>query len=104
MAQIVKLLLRWFDWRDALRYIAAETPQEVYRDRYLKSFRWLVIRTARRCIAFGVCQKCFARWGSQAHHDSYRHRGKPGIKSLILEALDTRWLCDGCHREEHGRK
>ena len=103
MAQIVSLILKWFDWRDLLRYIAAQTPREVYRDRYLKSVRWLVIRTCRKHLALGVCQGCRVRWGNQAHHLTYVNKNKPGIENWLPELMDTMWLCEECHRRAHNK-
>lgn len=72
-----------------------------YREVYLTSMRWRLLRALRRLLDGGRCRRCGARRRLETHHRSYAHRGAPGLGGLAAELADLATLCAACHREEH---
>lgn len=75
----------------------------IYRNEYLQSPRWYLLRTVRlwldgyRCtFVMGDSGRCHMRTTLQIHHKSYRHKGK----SFIGELFDCETRCDAHHSKE----
>lgn len=104
--------------RERMRRLRAENPERVHgvdRERYYRDRKKRLAAMAERAkryagtpqrqarVAVGnairagrlvrpaECQKCARSCVPHAHHDDY---SRP---------LDVRWLCTGCHGEEHRR-
>jgi len=80
-------------------YTTARTPAQQEYARYLRSFRWRLIRRLRLWLDGGRCRVCNGRGPLEVHHRSYEHRGG----SLEGELRDTITLCSECHGRAHGR-
>lgn len=79
------------------------TGREEYQN-YLKSWRWQLISRSRKWLDRYRCQTCHEKHGLQAHHASYKNRGKFGIGGFIDELHDTVTLRDDCHKRIHDRR
>lgn len=87
------------DRRDARRTAIAlryEGNYEAYAA-YLLSDAWRLKRAQARERDKGVCQGCFARPATQAHHLTYAHLGD----ELLFELIS---VCDDCHARLHTAK
>jgi len=79
-------------------YTTARTPAQAEYARYLRSFRWRLIRFLRLRLDGHRCRLCNNRGPLEVHHRSYEHRGG----SLEGELKDTITLCAACHGKVHG--
>lgn len=68
--------------------------QKQYREKYLTSEHWLVVRQARLEYDSKRCRSCGGNKILQVHHLSYKNRGDEKISDLIT-------LCKLCHLELH---
>jgi hypothetical protein len=75
-----------------------------YRERYLRSPRWRIIRWMRKRIDGRRCRMCFSPRRLEVHHKSYKHKGDPGPLGMLAELRDCVTLCHDCHMREHGRR
>lgn len=75
----------------------------IYRNEYLHSPRWYLLRTVRlwldgnRCtFSFPDGNRCHMQMTLQIHHRSYRHKGK----AFFGELFDCETRCDAHHSKE----
>lgn len=67
--------------------------RKAYRDEYLKSDEWKLVRSAVIAREGGVCRKCCLPKPLDAHHMDYAALGLPIERQLPLLV----GLCRGCH-------
>lgn len=65
----------------------------LYRNNYLKSMHWRVIREVKLRAANGACEDC-GQYASEVHHKHYMFLGSESINDLVA-------LCSSCHRLRH---
>jgi 5-methylcytosine-specific restriction endonuclease McrA len=87
--------------------MAQLTARQAEYRRYLRSFRWQLVRRLRKAIDLGVCQDCLRvgrinRRRLQVHHESYDNRGDRG-GTIRDEVADTVTLCAEHHAKRHGK-
>ena len=69
-----------------------------YKETYLKTYWWHVIRHMRMSNDGFKCTKCGSTKKLTVHHWTYEHKGE---ELLFMETITT--LCKTCHDIEHGR-
>ena len=73
-----------------------------YRDFYLTTFWWYIIRHKRMLMDGALCtgKNCTGNYSSlEIHHPNYDHKGE---EVLFMDSIQT--LCPACHNMEHPDK
>jgi len=79
------------------------TARQIEHAEYLQSYRWRTISGWRRRWDV-TCRVCRSSERLQAHHSSYRFKGRLGWLfglGWLLEFLDCITLCDVHHKSAH---
>jgi hypothetical protein len=78
-------------------FVPALSPAQLEYRRYLKSWRWWVLRRVRLWMDGNRCRMCGSAERLQVHHRDYLHRGK----AWLGELFDLTTVCNSCHGDFH---
>jgi hypothetical protein len=81
----------------ANNFVSALSPAQLEYRRYLKSWRWWILRRLRLWMDGRRCRMCGAAERLQVHHRDYLHRGR----SWLGELFDLTTCCASCHSDYH---
>ncbi len=73
------------------------TAAQIHYQKYLKSWRWRILRGIRKWVDGGRCRMCGSTKRLEVHHRSYLHRGN----SWLGELMDLTTCCKNCHSDYH---
>jgi hypothetical protein len=79
-------------------FVPPLSPAQIEYQKYLKSWRWKLLRWLRVRIDGRRCRTCKSFNALQCHHPDYEHKGG----SFVAELRDIITLCDKCHGKIHG--
>ena len=83
--------------KEAVRQKEIEERRTWYRETYLKSYEWSVIRQKVLTRSGGLCEGCGFERATEVHHLTYERVGKEMLFDLVA-------VCRGCHGKIHDAK